>query len=272
MIQTDTGKIPRFKGLLSLLLTAALCVLSAPLLARDDTNDQAKTFPDTDALLATVVQRERAAELELQSLVFKDAVTVSAFDATGQLHATRTDTRYFNAFGYHPFAVHMTTNGKSLNIPFSEILARSRLVPLQWSELDGTPVIVFSFEPQSSDVKHGDVESRLAGDLKGTIWVTPSDPSIVRFEFHSVRTISLAWGFEGSIDSVEGLVQMQKGASNLWLPARQQLVTRGKNNVVVVAGLRFSKRFRTQQTDEMSTYAPDIDVIRAQPSSQGYGD
>lgn len=55
-----------------------------------------------------------------------------------------------------------------LNIPFSEILGRSRLVPLQWSEVEGTPVIVFFFEPQSRVAKHGDLESRLAGDLKGT--------------------------------------------------------------------------------------------------------
>jgi hypothetical protein len=269
----NAGKIPRSRHFLSLLLTSILSLLlSLPLLAEDETKHQKDTFPDTAALLAAVIQRERAADLEVQSLVFKDNVIVSALDAAGQLRAPRTETRYFNASEYNPFALHIETNGKSLNIPFFEILGRSRLVPLEWSDLQGTRVIAFSFEAQSPVAKHGDLESRIAGDLRGTVWVSPEDTSIVRFEFQTVLPIALGKGFLGRIDYLKGFLQLQQGAGDLWLPARQEFVTQGKNTVGFVVGVRISKRFRTQQTDELDRYAPVFDMVRAKPSPLRYGD
>jgi len=58
----------------------------------------------------------------------------------------------------------------------------------------------------------------------------------------------------------------------LWLPARQEFVTQGKNTVGFVVGVRISKRFRTQQTDELDRYAPVFDMVRAKPSPLRYGD
>jgi hypothetical protein len=274
MSHTDNSKIPAARHFSRLLLTSIVSIvfLSVPLLAEDDAKHQTEAFPDTAALLGAVMQREREGDLKLLSLVLKDDVTVSALDVTGQPHTSRTETRYFNASGYHPFALHITANGKSLNIPFSEILGRSRLVPIRWSELEGTPVIVFSFEPQSPVAKHGDLERRIAGDLKGIIWVSPSDASMVRVEFRTVLPVSMGWGYLGSIDSLEGSLQMQKGAGDLWLPAHQEFVTRGKNAAVVVAGLRFSKKFRTQQIDKLNRLASAVDTVGAQSSPLRYGD
>jgi hypothetical protein len=259
----NARKIPRSRHFLRLLLTIILSLLlSLPLLAEDETKHQKDTFPDTAALLAAVIQRERAADLEVQSLVFRDNVTVSALDAAGQLRAPRTETRY----------LHIETNGKSLNIPFFEILGRSRLVPLEWSDRQGTRVIAFSFEAQSPVAKHGDLQSRIAGDLRGTVWVSPGDTSIVRFEFQTVLPIALGKGFLGRIDYLKGFLQMQQGAGDLWLPARQEFVTQGKNTVGFVVGVRISKRFRTQQTDELDRYTPVFDMVRAKPSPLRYGD
>jgi hypothetical protein len=279
MDHLHASKIPRprnlsrlLTGLLSLAFPTLIC-LCVPSLGAGDTKGQTEPFPDTTALLAAVIQHERAVDPELQSLVFKDDITVSALDRSGQVRSTRTETRCFSASGYHPFALHITTNGKSLNIPFSEIFVRSRLVPLKWSELEGTPVIVFSFEPQSHVAKHGDLEDRIAGDLNGTVWVSPNDASIVRLEFRSVQPIALGWGYLGRIESLEGSLAMREVAGNLWLPALQEFVTQGKNVVAVVAGIRFSKSFHTQQADELSRYAPAFDMVQVvKPSPLHYGD
>lgn len=273
MNQTYTSEIPKPRHLVRLLLTGILSLvfLNVPLLAQDDTSHQTEAFSHAAALLDAVIQREREADLKLQSLVFKDDVTVSSLNAAGQLRTTRTETRYLNASGYSPFALHITTNGKSLNIPLSEILGKSRLVPLHWSKLDGTPVIVFSFEPQSTVARRGELENRIAGDLKGTVWVTVNEASMVRLEFRSVLPIALGKGFLGRIDSLEGFLQMQETDGDLWLPTHQEFVTQGKNTVVVVAGLRFSKRFRTQQTDELSRYVPAFDMVQAEPSTLRHG-
>jgi hypothetical protein len=273
MDHNSANKIPRPRdftplstGIFSLVFVT-LAFLSAPLFAVGETKHQTETFPDSAALLAAVVEHERTAELELQSLVFKDDVTVSELDARGQPRSTRSETRYFSGSGYRPFALHITTDGKSLDIPISQILGKSRLVALEWSKFDGRPVIVFSFEPQSPVAKHGDLESRVEGDLKGTVWVSPNDASIVRFEFRTVLPIALGWGYLGCIDSLEGFVEMREAAGNLWFPARQEFVTQGKNAVAVVVGIRFSKKFRMQQTDELSRYAPAVDAVQAKTLS-----
>jgi hypothetical protein len=274
MDYNDTSVMTGRRHFSHLLLTGLLSLvfLSSLLLADDDTNHQTEAFPDTANLLAAVIQRETETDLELQSLVFKDDVTVSAFDGIGKLRTIRTETRYFNGSRYCPFALHITINEKSLNIPFDEVLGKSRLVPLQWSKLDETPVIVFSFEPRSPVANHGDLKGRIAGDMKGTVWVSPNDASIVRLEFRTVLPIALGKGFLGRIDSLEGFLQMREVASNLWLPTRQEFVTQGKNAVLVVAGVRFSKRFRTQQTDKLSRYAPALNLVQTQPSLLHYGD
>lgn len=263
MNHSNTSKTPGPTSALPWLLTGILSlVLHASLLAQDNTKQQTEPFPDTTVLLDNVIQHERKTDRELQSLVFEDDVTVSELDGTGQLRTSRTEIRYFSASGYHPFALHVNVIGKSLNLPFSEILERSHLVPLQWSELEGTRVVAFSFEPQLPVAKHGHLERRLAADLKGTIWVNPSDSSIVRFEFRTVLPISVGWGYLGNIDSLEGSLEM-RDAGSLWLPARQDYVTRGKKPAVVVAGIRFSKKFRTRQIDEMSRYEHAFDVVQA---------
>jgi hypothetical protein len=246
----------------------ALGLLTVPLLAKNESQHETENVPDATALPTAVIRHERAVELEPQPSVFEDDVTVCAIDGAVQQHAVHTETHYFNVTGYHPFALHITTDGKSLSIPFSEMLGRSRLAPLQSSELDGTPVIAFSFEPQSPIAKHGDAENRMAGDLKEIVWINPNDAFTIRFEFRTVLPISLVWGYLGRIDSLEGsLEMMQKAAGNVWLPARQKYVTQGKNAVLVVVGVRFSKSFRTQQTDELERYAANFDIVRAEPSA-----
>jgi hypothetical protein len=260
----------RLAGLLALFCLTSVS-LSVPVLA-EDTKCQKESLPDTRALLAALIEHERTIDQEFQSLVFRDDVTVSALDPNGQPHAAHSETRYFSAPGYSPFALHITTNEKSMSIPFSEILGRSRLIPRESSELDGTTIVVFSFEPQSPVAKHGDLENRIAGDLKGTIWVSPKDASIVRFEFRSVLPISLGWGYLGRMDFLEGSIEMRKIGDNLWLPVRQEFVAQGKNVVAVVGGLRFSKSFRTLQKDELSHYSPAYHMVQTNPSPFHYGD
>jgi hypothetical protein len=274
MNYSEPSRIPGRTPLLRSLLTGLffLLFLSLSMLAADDARGQTKPFPDSAALLAAVVQHERATDPEMQSLVFEDHVAVSGLDASGHLLSTRTEICYFNAIEYRPFALHIATNDKSLTIPFLEILGRSRLVPLQWSQIDETPVVVFSFEPQSPIDKHGDLKSRVASDLRGTVWISPSDASIVRLDFRTVLPISLGWGHLGTIDSLNGFVQLREGANNLWLPARQQLVTQGKNAILVIAGIRLSKKFRTQQTDDLIRYEPSLDIVQAQLSHLNHGD
>jgi hypothetical protein len=272
MNHSDTSKTWGRTSPLSWLLTGILSlVLHASLLGEDNTKQQTEPFPDTTVLLDNVIQHERKADRELQSLVFKDDITVSEFDATGQLRTSRTEIRYFSGSGYHPFGLHIRVIGNSIDLPFSEILGSSRLVPLQWSELRGTRVMVYCFEPQLPVAKHGHLASRLAADLKGTIWVNPDDASIVRFEFRTVWPISLGWGYLGNIDSLAGSLEM-RDAGSLWLPERQEYVTRGKKPAVVVAGVRFRKKFHTRQTDQMSRYEQAFEMVPAKPSLVSYGE
>lgn len=242
--------------------------LTASMLAQDATH-QTETFPETAALLDTVTQHEKMAELEIRSFVFKDEIRVSELEAKGQPRTT-TETRYFDRSKYDPFAFHISTNDKSLSIPFSEILSKSRVVPVRWSEVDGKPVILFSFEPQAPVAKRGDLENRIAGDLKGTVAISPGDASIVRMNFRTASPIALAMGFQGRIDSLEGSVEMEKASNDLWLPNHQEFVTQGKNVVAIVAGIRFSQKFRTQQTDELSRF--ENNLVRAQIPSLPSGD
>jgi len=125
-------------------------------------------------------------------------------------------------------------------------------------------VIVYAFEPKSLLKDHGDLGSRIAGNLKGTVWVSPADGGIVRLEFQSVSALSL--GFLRSVKALDGFVEMQRTEQGVWLPLRQEFVVQGKNVALFVAGIRYSRGFRIRRVDELSGYqkiASDED----QPSS-----
>jgi len=203
-------------------------------------------------MLSLITQRQEDIQFQFKTYLFKDDATVYTLDRKGQLRHQRTETCYLRPSEQELFALHVGDNHKPTEVLFSDILRKSRLTPLRWESREEQRVIVYAFEPKSLLKDHGNLGSRIAGNLKGTVWVSPSDGGIVRMEFQSVSALSL--GFLGSVKALDGLVEMQRTEDGVWLPLHQEFVVQGKNAVLFVTGIRYSRGFRIRKVDELSSY------------------
>ena len=236
------------------------------------------SFPDTDPFMARVAQHQKDLESLLSQYTYTDRVTAYTLDKKGQVRSQHTDTLYITPTPYEFFTLHVSHDGKPVSesdlqkqekdiehkirqyeqkaqkpgevhpkndILFSDIIRKSRFTPLRWDDIHGKRMIVYAFEPKSPPRRQGDLAGKVAGDMKGTMWVSLDDAEIARMEFASVTSLSLGMGFLGSIKGFQGFIEQQRVHDEIWLPSHQEFVAQGRQ---LIAG------FRVREVDEFSDY------------------
>jgi hypothetical protein len=126
---------------------------------------------------------------------------------------------------------------------FADIIVKSKFEPLKWENIDGTPTVVYAFEPEAQPPRRGSVDDKIAGDMKGKMWINPESDEVVRMEFTSVSSLGL--NFLVSVKSFQGVIDQRKVNGEVWLPSRQDFVAQGRQ---MVSG------FRIRQVSEYSDY------------------
>jgi len=236
------------------------------------------SFPDTDPFITRVAQHQKDLESLLSQYTYTDRITTYTLDKKRQVRSQHTDTYYITPTAYEFFTLHVSHDGKPVSqsdlekqektiehkirqyeqksqkpgevhpkndILFSDIILKSRFTPLRWDDIHGKRMIVYAFEPKSPPRRQGDLAGKVAGDMKGTMWISPDDAEIARMEFTSVSSLSLGLGFLGSVKGFEGFIEQQKVHDEIWLPRHQEFVAQGRQ---LVTG------FRIRQVDEFSDY------------------
>jgi len=236
------------------------------------------SFPDTDPFITRVAQHQKDLESLLSQYTYTDRITTYTLDKKRQVRSQHADTYYITPTAYEFFTLHVSHDGKPVSqsdlekqektiehkirqyeqksqkpgevhpkndILFSDIILKSRFTPLRWDDIHGKRMIVYAFEPKSPPRRQGDLAGKVAGDMKGTMWISPDDAEITRMEFTSVSSLSLGLGFLGSVKGFEGFIEQQKVHDEIWLPRHQEFVAQGRQ---LVTG------FRIRQVDEFSDY------------------
>jgi hypothetical protein len=213
------------------------------------------SFPDTNALVSRVAEHQKEVEalLDQYTCTFKN--TIYMLDKAGSVRSQHTDTYYMTPTPYEVFMLHFGHDGKAISqdnlqkqekeierklrnyerkaeknpnarpkdaLLFADIILKSRFAPLRWDTVSGVPTVVYSFEPKAQPTRHGINDDKIAGDMKGTMWVDPEDGEIVRMEFVSVSSLSL--GFLVNVKGFQGFVEQRKINGEVWLPSRQDFV------------------------------------------------
>jgi hypothetical protein len=267
---------PALPGALRVLLSSAAIALLSTGLAAQDPPAPDRPFPDTEKLMAQVTADQKKIEALLAQYTFTDKETVFALDKNWKLHNRHTDTYYITPTAYQFFSLHVSHDGKAMSesnlqaqqkkiekrmaeddrkaqknesirpkdrLLFADIIARSRFTPLRWESLNGWDTVVYSFEPKATSRPKGELVDRIAGDLKGKMWISPEEQEVVRIEFTSVASLGL--GVLGNIKGFAGFVEQQKIHGELWMPTRQEYTAEGRQ---LFAG------FHVRQVSEFSDY------------------
>jgi hypothetical protein len=257
------------------------------------------SFPDTDPFITRVAQHQKDLESLLSQYTYTDRITTYTLDTKRQVRSQHADTYYITPTPYEFLTLHVSHDGKPVSqgdlqkqekeiehkirqyeqkaqkpgevhpkndILFSDIILKSRFTPLRWDDIHGKRMIVYAFEPKSPPRRQGDLAGKVAGDMKGTMWISPDDAEIARMEFASVSSLSLGLGFLGSVKGFEGFIEQQKVHDEIWLPSHQEFVAQGRQ---LVAG------FRIRQVDEFSDYLKaSTDVFQQihSPNADASGD
>src|SRR5580704_10844278 len=236
------------------------------------------SFPDTDPFITRVAQHQKDLEFLLSQYTYTDRITTYTLNKKRQVRSQHADTYYITPTPYEFFTLHVSHDGKPVSqsdlqkqekeiehkirqheqkaqkpgevhpkndILFSDIILKSRFTPLRWDDIHGKRMIVYAFEPKSPPRRQGDLAGKVAGDMKGTMWISPDDAEIARMEFTSVSSLSLGMGFLGSVKGFEGFIEQQKVHDEIWLPRHQEFIAQGRQ---LVTG------FRIRQVDEFSDY------------------
>ena len=270
------------RGSKTLFLLAVAALFSVSLLAQNAPSPasgdgtSAKPYPDTDALISRIASHQKDVEKLLTQYTFTDKTTVYTLDKSGAVRKQHTDTYYITPTPYEVFTLHISHDGKPLSqqnlehqekeiehklkayerkaqknpdakpkdaLLFADIILKSKFEPLRWEDVDGTPAIVYSFEPKAQPLKRGSEDDKIASDMKGKMWINPDAGEVVRMEFTSVSPLGL--NFLVSVKSFQGVVDQRKINGEVWLPSRQDFVAQGRQ---LVAG------FRIRQVSEFSDY------------------
>jgi hypothetical protein len=235
-------------------------------------------FPDTDSLISHVAQHQKEVESLLDQYTFTDKVTSYTLDEKGQIRSQHADTFYITPTPYEIFVLHISHDQKPQSesdlqkqeseiehkihedqkkaekpgalqpknaLLFADIILKSRFTPLQWDEAAGKRTIVYAFEPKAPAQRQGDLMARVAGDMKGKMWINTDDAEVVRMEFTSASSLSLGYGILGNVRYFAGYVEQQKVHGEIWLPIHQEFVADGRQLI---------KGFRIRQVDEFSDY------------------
>ena len=235
-------------------------------------------FPDTTGLMARVAQDQKKIESLLSQYTFTDKTTVYTLDKHGKVRNQHTDVYYISPTAYEFFSLHISHDGKPVSqrnledqekkiekrmredeskaqkheaihpkerMLFADVIARSNFTPLRWEDINGLRTIVYLFEPKANAQPKGSLTDRIAGDLRGKMWVSPEEEEVVRVEFASVSSLSLGMGLLGNVKSFQGFTEQQKFHGEIWMPTRQEYVAEGRE---LITG------FRIRQVEEFSEY------------------
>ncbi|MGD0425663.1 MAG: hypothetical protein ABSC10_02990 [Candidatus Acidiferrales bacterium] len=235
-------------------------------------------FPDTDSLISRVAQHQKEVESLLDQYTFTDKTMSYTLDEKGQVRGQHADTFYITPTPYEIFVLHISHDQKALSesdlqkqeneiehkihedekkaeksgelhprntLLFADIILKSRFTPLRWDDAAGKPTIVYAFEPKAPAQRQGDLMARVAGDMKGKMWINTDDAEVVRMEFTSASSLSLGYGILGNVKHFEGYIEQQKVHGEIWLPSHQEFVADGRQLI---------KGFRIRQVDEFSDY------------------
>lgn len=234
------------------------------------------SFPDTEALVSRVAEHQKEVEALLTQYTFTDKTTLYTLDKAGSVRSQHTDTYYITPTPYEVFTLHISHDGKPTSqenlqrqekeiehklanyerktqknpgarpkdaLLFADIILKSQFNPLRWEDVGGTPTLVYSFAPKAQPTRRGSSDERIAGDMKGTMWINPEAAEIVRMEFTSVSPLGL--NFLVNVKSFQGFVDQRKVGGEVWLPSRQDFVAQGREIV---------KGFRIRQVSEFTDY------------------
>jgi len=235
-------------------------------------------FPDTTQLMAQVAEDQKKIEVLLSQYTFTDKTTEYMLDKNGKVRSQHTDTYYITPTSYEFFSLHISHDGKALpehnleeqekkiekrieederkaqrneaihpkdQLLFADIIARANFTPIRWEEIHGLRTVVYAFEPKSSSRSKGSLTERIAGDLKGTMWISPDEKEVVRIEFRSVSSLSLGMGFLATVKGFQGFTEQQKVHGEIWMPTRQEYLADGRE---------FFSAFRVREVSEFSDY------------------
>ena len=266
------------RTLLRLIVVALFATTFGTLLVAQDRPSQPvpPSFPDTEVLVSRVAEHQKDVEALLDQYTCTYKSTIYTLDKAGSIRSQHTDTYYMTPTPYEVFMLHISHDGKPSSqddlqrqekeierklrnyerkaqknpnarpknaLLFADIILKSRFTPLRWDTVGGVSTVVYSFAPKSQPARHGSSEEKIAGDLKGTMWVDPEDGEIVRMEFISVSPLSL--GFLVNVKGFQGFVEQRKVNGEVWLPSRQDFVAQGRELI---------KGFRIHQVTEFSDY------------------
>jgi hypothetical protein len=267
LLRRATAAITFIAGAISAAMLCAQTSTSVP----DD-----PPFPGTEQLLAQVSQDQKRIESLLNQYTFTDKTTVYTLDKSGKVRSQHTDTYYLTPTAYEFFSLHVSHDGKAVaqkaldeqqkkierrmqederkaqkneavhpkdQMLFSSIIARSTFTPLRWQQIDGVSTVVYSFQPKSTSRPKGSLPDKIAGDLKGKMWISPDEKEILRIEFASVSSLSL--GVLGNVKGFHGITEQQKFHGELWMPTRQEYIAEGRELL---------KGFRIREVSEFSDY------------------
>jgi hypothetical protein len=252
-------------------------VLATPVGAQNPSSLPAQPpFPNTEALVSRVAEHQKAVEALFTQYTCTYKSTVYTLDKAGSVRSQHTDIYYMTPTPYEVFMLHISRDGKPSSqddlqrqekeierklrnyerkaeknpnaqpknaLLFADIILKSRFTPLRLDTVKGVATVVYSFVPKSQPAQHGSSEQKIAGDMKGTMWVDPEDGEIVRMEFISVSSLSL--GFLVNVKGFQGFVEQRKVNGEVWLPSRQDFVAQGRELI---------KGFRIRQVTEFSDY------------------
>lgn len=263
----------KLKGALAIGVCAICTVMASAQLSSAPAEPH---FPDTAELMAQVTLDQKKLESLLSQYTFTDKVTLYVLDKNGKVRSQHTDTYYITPTAYEFFSLHVSHDGKAASqknldeqqrkiekqmrdderkmqkneafhpkdqILFAEIIARSNFTPLRWDQVNGATVVVYAFEPKSKSRPTGNLTEKIAGDLKGKMWISPEEKEVLRIEFASVSPLSL--GLLGNVKGFQGVTDQQKFHGELWMPTRQEYVAEGRE---------LFKGFRIRQVSEFSDY------------------
>jgi hypothetical protein len=255
---------------------APAVVFGGAAFAQDQPSQPSQPFPDTDALISRVATHQKDVEELILQYTCTYRTTVYTLDKTGAVRNQHTDTYYMTPTKYEVFTLHISHDGKPLSqqnlehqekdiehklaayerkaqknpdarpkdtLLFGDIILKSKFEPLRWDEVDGSPAIVYSFEPKAQPLRHGTADDKIASDMKGKMWINPDAAEVLRMEFTSVSSLGL--NFLVSVKSFQGVVDQRKVNNEVWLPSRQDFVAQGRQ---IIAG------FRMRQVSEFSDY------------------
>jgi len=263
----------------AIMLLRALLLCASSLFAQNPPSPATQSpFPDADLLMSRVAQHQKEIESQLSQYTFTETTTLYMLDKKGKAQRQHTDIYYDTPTAWEFFALHIAHDGKQISegdlrkqekeierkiqedekkaqkqdvihpknsILFTDIVLRSRFTPLFWEDFQGKRMIVFAFEPKARVEHRGELTGRIAGDMKGKMWISPEDAAIARVEFSSVSALSLGMGFLGHIKGFEGFVEQRPMRNNVWLPSHQDFVAQGRELI---------KGFRIRQVSDFSDY------------------